>query len=259
MLPLLVACDFDGDRTAANNTRDVDGVNDGINDNERVGADEKNPYRGDDAGDVKVDAAASYDAKFIDAMVSYARFSEDLADVGARRAQRDELKVYSQNLAKEYDTKVDQLKNWRGEWYKGDTVVGTKDFDEATKLPGAPPYTFGVAWKSVTVVDDERDGVEGVAVTRGVETWDADRVLSALKDVPAEQFDQFYTATLIEHSRWAIEAARGAVPRLEHTELQTIAQDFVNTNMTNINQLRQWQNTWGFGTTAEPYGGPATR
>lgn len=187
------------------------------------------------AGEVE---EVTYDERFVDAMIAYADYTEKLGAVGARRAHDPELKVFAENMATENDAMVDQLKNWRKLWF-GDAKPAIRRFDEADQLEGVSPYGFGVAWTGVTVVRDatQPEDVTTVAVTRGVTRWDADSLLKALREAPAEDFDRLYVATLVEHHRWAADAARSAAPRLVRPELKVITTDLADTSASHMLQL----------------------
>jgi uncharacterized protein (DUF305 family) len=199
--------------------------------------------------------ASPYDAQAIDAMVAYANFTKDLADVGASRAQHPELKVFAQNLANQQSARIDQLQNWRKLWF-GSGKPAVKDIDEASRAVGVAPYRFGVAWKGVAMQLDPKhpEDVKSVTVVTGSDQWTSNQLLTALKEIPDPAFDAFYTATLIEHERWGLDASKTALPQVQHPELKTMVRSIADENALNVKQIALWRDDW-FGAQT-PEAGP---
>ncbi|MDP2307534.1 MAG: DUF305 domain-containing protein [Pseudomonadota bacterium] len=199
----------------------------------------------------EAEAALPYDAQFIDALIAYATYTKDLANVGVKRAQKQELKVYAENLREQQAVRIAELENWRTLWY-GKAKSKTANLKQAAENLGVPPYQFGVAWKTVAIELDPKhpETVKDIAVAEGVDQWGADEQLAALKEVPDAAFDAFYTATLVQHDIWGMETAHAALPRLEHAELQTVGQEVVTENYIRLNQVARWRADW-FGAATE--------
>lgn len=201
--------------------------------------------------EVKAEAELPYDAQFIDAMIAYANYTKDLADIGFRRAHKEELKVYAENLRQDQKTRIAELENWRALWF-GKARADTMNLDQAARNIGVSPYEFGVAWKAVPVDLDplHPESVRDVTVATDVETWGVNEQLAALREIPDAAFDAFYTATLVQHDIWGMEATHTSLPRLERPELQLIGQNVVTDNLIHLNQVARWRNEW-FGAETE--------
>lgn len=197
------------------------------------------------------DEALAYDAQFIDAMLAYAEYGKNLAEVGARRGQREEVKVDAENLRNEKVALINKLQNWRGHWYQGQRPV-TKDLDQAAASLGLPAYEFGSAWQiqPSELNPNNPDAVKDMGRVTDVQNWNADQELAALRDLPDAAFDAVYTATLASNDIWGMQAAHASLEQLEHMELQTVAQEIVTDNLIHLNQVAQWRNEW-FGAQME--------
>jgi len=195
-----------------------------------------------------------YDAQFIDGMIAYANHTKELADIGAKRAQKDELRVFSKNLAADQTARIAELQNWRALWY--DTGrARLQTLDQAAQNLGMPPYEYGATWQiDAAELDPQHpETLQGVAPQPGATQWDANEQLAALKDLPNEAFDAYYTATLVQHDIWGMQVAHASLPQLEHPELQSVGQEIVTDNLIHVNQLARWRNDW-FGAETEGMG-----
>jgi uncharacterized protein (DUF305 family) len=207
------------------------------------------------------EASLSYDAQFIDAMIAYANHSKNLAEIGARRAQKDELRVFSKNLAADQTARIAELQNWRELWYDtGRARMPT--LDQAALNLGMPRYEYGAAWEiDAAELDPQHpEAMQGVTKETGAAQWDANEQLAALKNLPDDAFDAFFTAALVQHDIWGMQVAHASLPQLEHPEIQTVGQEIVTDNLIHVNQLARWRNDW-FGAQTEGMGPeePGTR
>lgn len=198
----------------------------------------------------------SFDANFIDGMIAYTTYTKQLAEIGARRAQKEELRVFSENLATEQAARVEELQNWRGLWFDK-ARVRAPTLEQAAQNMEVPPYEFGVAWKAKAIELDPKhpEKVQSVAIVAGVEQWGPEQQFAALKELPDDAFDAFYTATLVQNDIWGLQVAHASLQRLEHEELQTVGQEIVTDNLIRLNQVARWRNDW-FGAETEGMGPP---
>lgn len=195
--------------------------------------------------EAQAQAALPYDAKFIDGMIAYARHTRELADVGARRAQRDELRIDAENLRAEQSARIAELENWRALRF-GRAKAGMVDLEEAAQNLGVPEYSYGLAWTAdpKDLNPKQPDDMAGVATVTGADKWGAKEQLAALKELPEAAFDAYYTAALVEHDRWGMEAASEAAPKLDNRELQMVAQELFTDNLIHLHQVAEWRNDW---------------
>ena len=61
-----------------------------------------------------------YEARFIDMMVPHHEGAVMMAQHALEHANRDELKKMSKKMIQDQQKEIDQLKQWRKEWYGAD-------------------------------------------------------------------------------------------------------------------------------------------
>jgi|SRR3989344_9586 len=68
----------------------------------------------------------------------------------------------------------------------------------------------------------------------------------ALQGKTGDAFDTTFIEMMIDHHQGAIDMANLAKIQAKHTEIQTMADDIINAQTKEIQQMRQWYNAWGY-------------
>lgn len=156
---------------------------------------------GDDRA-ADVGAGAEFDRAFIDAMVPHHESALEMArSAKAAGLTEPELEQVADDILATQQAEIDQMKEWRGEWFGSSEV----DPDGAAALG----------------MSDEQMGM----------AHDADDLLNS-GDV-----DSDFATMMIDHHKGAIEMAELALERAEHGELKELAEAIIDAQQREIEVL----------------------
>ncbi len=79
-------------------------------------------------------------------------------------------------------------------------------------------------------------------VCRGMEKM----MIDPLQGKAGDAFDRAFIETMISHHQDAIDMAQEAKINAKHDELKIMADEIINTQSKEINQLKEWQRDWGY-------------
>lgn len=154
------------------------------------------------AGDVAT--GAEFDRAFIDAMVPHHESALEMArSAKAAGLTEPELEQVADDILATQQAEIDQMKDWRGEWF------GSRDVDP----DGA----------AALGMSDEQMGMAP----------DADDLLNS-GDV-----DSDFATMMIDHHEGAIEMAKLALERAEHDELKELAKAIIDAQQREIEVLER--------------------
>lgn len=167
---------------------------------------------GTSGGDAPIDRA------FIDMMVPHHESAIAMAEIAQERAERPELRRLADDIVAAQSSEIAQMRDWRERWFgSGDTP----SMEEMPMLPGMamPP---GHSMSGGTM--DMRSEVDG------------------LRD--AQPFDRNFIDAMIRHHEQAVEAAQIALTGTERDEIRSLAEDIIEAQTREIDQLRDWRAEW---------------
>lgn len=167
---------------------------------------------GTSGGDAPIDRA------FIDMMVPHHESAIAMAEIAQERAERPELRRLADDIVAAQSSEIAQMRDWRERWFgSGDTP----SMEEMPMLPGMamPP---GHSMSGGTM--DMRSEVDG------------------LRD--AQPFDRNFIDAMIRHHEQAVEAAQIALTGTERDEIRSLAEDIIEAQTREIDQLRDWRAKW---------------
>ena len=78
---------------------------------------------------------------------------------------------------------------------------------------------------------------------------------SSLSGKTGDDFDKAFIAEMIVHHQGAIDMANLAKQNAKHDEIKTLANDIVTAQTKEINEMKSWQQQWGYGTTSSSESG----
>lgn len=70
-----------------------------------------------------------------------------------------------------------------------------------------------------------------------------------------DEFDKAFISMMIDHHQGAIEMAKLAATNAGHQEIKTLSEDIIAAQMKEIDQMKSWQQAWGYSTTSDPHAG----
>lgn len=161
---------------------------------------------------------APIDRDFIDMMVPHHESAIAMAEIAQERAEHPELGQLADDIIGAQSAEIAQLKGWREEWFDSSD---TPSMDEMPMLPGmsmpAGHSMSGGTMDMTGEVDDLRD---------------------------ADPFDRLFIDAMIRHHQQAVEAAQIVLDQTERQEIRGLAEDIVEAQTREIEQLREWRAAW---------------
>lgn len=160
-------------------------------------------------------ADANYDLRFIDAMTVHHQGAVSMAKEAQQKSQRPEIKKLADNIIKTQNKEISQMQQWRQTWYA-----------QASKEPVA----YGGEGKSVISMSEQQ---------RQTMTMSNEDMGSA-----DAEFDLRFINGMITHHQGAVTMAQDALSKSKRPEVKKLAQEIVTSQQAEINQLKQWRQTW---------------
>lgn len=74
----------------------------------------------------------------------------------------------------------------------------------------------------------------------------------SLDSQKGDAFDEAFIATMIEHHQGAVDMAKLAEKNAKHSEIKNLSREIIDTQQKEINQLRLWQQEWGYKISSDP-------
>ena len=109
----------------------------------------------------------------------------------------------------------------------------------------------GIAW-AVTILVVNNNNTNMMKVM-GIHTdvsntsdMSMNQMMEGLKGKTGDDFDKNFIIEMIVHHQGAIDMANLARTNAKHDEVKKMANDIVNTQTKEINEMRGWQNQWGY-------------
>lgn len=148
-------------------------------------------------GDVPIEAL------FIDGMIPHHQLAVEMAQQALEEAEHEELRQIAQQIIEAQQAEIEQLQQWREEWY-----------------PDIEP-SMGMQMDGMLTLED--------------------MMLSTDESIP---FDLRFVDAMIIHHGGAITMAQQLLGVAERQELRRLAQEIIDAQQAEIEQLRQWREEW---------------
>lgn len=161
---------------------------------------------------------APIDRAFIDMMVPHHESAIAMAEIAQERAEHSELRQLADDIVAAQSAEISQMTDWREEWF------GSADTPSMEEMPMLPGMSMPA----------------GHSMSGG--TMDMMAEVDGLRD--ADPFDRFFIDAMIRHHEQAVEAARIILDETERQEVRTLAEDIVEAQTREIEQLREWRAEW---------------
>jgi uncharacterized protein (DUF305 family) len=157
-----------------------------------------------DTGSTGMMGDVSAEVLFIDGMIPHHEQAIAMAQRALEEAEHEELRELAQDIIDEQQKEIDQMQEWRDSWY-----------------PDVEP-TMGMQIENMPMMED--------------------MMLSIDESIP---FDLRFIDAMTIHHGAAILMAQGllAAPS-EHEELRDMAQQMIDSQQKEIDQMRQWREEW---------------
>ena len=155
-------------------------------------------------GGVIANSNASFDQRFLDQMILHHQMAVTSAQRMIADSTRPELRDLAQRIITGQQREIDQMRQWRQNWY-GTATSGT--------LPGM--MSGGMMGGATTNRDQMR------------------QMMGANAD-----FDRLFLQMMIPHHEAAIAMAQQALTQADHPEIKTLAQGIITTQRAEISEMQ---------------------
>jgi uncharacterized protein (DUF305 family) len=203
----LAACSADPQSQAQTSTMPITGASPGMKGMDHSGM---NMQHGMDLGP----ADASYDLRFIDAMIPHHQGAVIMAKEALQKSKRPEIKRLATDIVKAQDQEITEMQQWRKQWYpKADSTAMAWHAEMGHMMPMSAEQK------------------QGMMMSMDLGTADA-------------KFDLRFIDAMIPHHEGAIVMAKDAQKKSKRPEIQKLAQAIISSQETEISEMRQWRQSW---------------
>jgi uncharacterized protein (DUF305 family) len=159
-------------------------------------------------------ADASYDLRFIDAMIPHHQGAVIMAQDVLKKSQRPELQKLAKTIISAQEKELDQMQQWRKKWY-----------------PDAAPTPM--AWHSEQQMMMAMKPEQIKAMKMDMDLGPADA-----------QYDLRFLQAMVPHHEAAVVMGKDLAQKTKRPELQKLAKAIVSSQQMEIDQMQQWQKVW---------------
>lgn len=159
-------------------------------------------------------ADANYDLRFIDAMIPHHQGGVEMAKVALQQSQRPQIKKLANDIIKAQNKEIAELKQWRQAWYP-----------KAADQPMAYDAQMG------HMMEMSSEQIKGMMMSMDLGAADA-------------QFDLRFINAMIPHHEGAVTMAQDALSKSQRPEIKKLAQNIINSQHKEMEQMKQWRQTW---------------
>jgi len=159
-------------------------------------------------------AMSNIDKHFIEEMIPHHEGAIEMAELAKTRSNRPEIKTLADSIIKSQTVEIEQMK----EWYKN--------------------------WFGVEVSEDKNTtmGMDRGLMHGGMMADTAD--IEPLKN--AQDFDKAFIEEMIPHHQMAVMMANMLDEGTSRDEMKTLAQNIIDAQTIEINDMRKWYKSWGY-------------
>ena len=157
---------------------------------------------------------ATIDRHFIEQMIPHHEGAIEMAKLAQERATQTEIKTLAASIIKSQTEEIVQMKSWYKDWY------GTEVPLEANESMG-----MGRGMMRGGMMGDQND-------------------MESLKN--ANDFDKAFIEEMIPYHQMAVMMAKMLTQGTKREEMKTLAQNIIEAQTKEINDMRMWYKTWGY-------------
>lgn len=159
-------------------------------------------------------ADASYDLRFIDGMIVHHQGAVVMAEDALEKSQRPEIKQLADEIITAQNQEIAQMQQWRSAWYP-----------DAGDTPMAYHAEMG---HTMEMTPEQKQ-----AMMMSMDLGAADA-----------EFDLRFINGMIPHHEGAVVMAQDALQKSQRPEMKELAEEIIQTQETEINQMKQWRQAW---------------
>lgn len=159
-------------------------------------------------------ADESFDLRFIDGMIPHHEGAVAMAQEALQKSNRPEIKQLAQAIIDAQEKEISELKEWRTSWYPN---AGDEPMMYNTEMGHMMPMTQEM--RSSMMMNGDLGAADN-------------------------QFDLRFINAMIPHHQGAIDMARQALEKSNRSEIKELAQNIVDSQQQEIDQMEQWRKDW---------------
>lgn len=157
------------------------------------------------------------DAHFIEQMIPHHEDAITMAKLAQTKAQRPEVKQLAENIISSQEAENKQMKEWYKEWFGKDVPEGNTVMNQHGMM-----------------------GQNGMHM--GMMGNDTD--ITSLEE--SEDFDREFVEHMIPHHQMAVMMANMLKGGTQRPEMKQLADEIIEAQTNEIDQMRQWYVDWGY-------------
>ncbi len=159
-------------------------------------------------------ADANFDLRFIDAMTPHHQGATEMAKEAQQKSKRPEIKKLADFIIKAQNQEITQMKQWRQAWYP---------------KAGDKPMAYDASSKQMREMSSEQ--MQGMMMNMDLGAAD-------------NEFDLRFINAMIPHHESAVTMAKDVLNKSKRPEIKKLAQEIINSQNTEISQMKQWRKAW---------------
>lgn len=159
-------------------------------------------------------ADATYDLRFIDAMIVHHEGAIIMAEAALENSERPEIRQLAEDIIAAQEAEIAQMQAWRGAWYPD--------------APAEPVMYHGEMGHEMPMTEEMAANMR----------MDVD--LGAADD----DFDLRFLNAMIPHHEGAVVMAQDVIEKSDRAELQDLGQEIIATQQAEIDKMLAWRQTW---------------
>ena len=158
------------------------------------------------------------DAHFIEQMIPHHEDAITMAKLALEKAKHQEIKTLAQNIIDSQSAEINQMKVWYKDWFGKDLPSGKEVMGQHGMMGTTSSMHMGML---------------------GNET-DMERFENAT------DFDRAFIEGMIPHHQMAVMMATMLKNGTQRPEMKKLADDIIDAQTKEINEMRQWYKDWGY-------------
>jgi uncharacterized protein (DUF305 family) len=159
-------------------------------------------------------ADATYDLRFIDAMMPHHQGAVEMAKQVLQKSQRPEVRTLANKIIKAQDKEIAEMKQWRKAWYP--------------KIAEMPMAWYASMGHMMPMSQDQQQGM----------------MMSQDLGPANAEFDLHFINAMIPHHEGAVVMAKDALDKSNRPEIQKLAKAIIASQQAEIEKMKKWRQVW---------------
>ncbi len=155
--------------------------------------------------------STNIDRHFIEQMIPHHEDAITMAKLAQSKAQRSEVKELANNIIDSQEKEINQMKDWYKTWFNKEVPVDTQVMNQHGMMGNSNSTHMGI---------------------------------SNLEK--STDFDRAFVEDMIPHHQMAVMMANMLLKSTSRPEMKKLAQDIIDAQTNEINDMRQWYKNWGY-------------